>query len=109
MQDNETNHKAHKITRWFQIHGIEVLPDQPPYSPYLNPIEHLWLSLEQGIYDVCPHFDSIAGPEAQRAKLEEVLPQAWHAIRDEYVTSVLESMPRRMQAVIDAEGWQTKY
>jgi hypothetical protein len=61
------------------------------------------------IYKLNPELDSITGIQAQQQALVEVLPQAWQQIQPEIVQEVLNSMPRRLQAVIDAQGWQTKY
>ena len=109
MQDNARIHTAKKVLIWLEEQGINLLEDWPPYSPDLNPIEHLWFALKNAVYDVCPKFDSIKGNNNIRAKLEEVLPQAWRLIKTETIRGVYESMPRRMEAVIEAEGWHTRY
>jgi transposase len=41
MQDNAPIHTAKKVTKWFEDRGIPVL-NWAPYSPDLNPIEHVW-------------------------------------------------------------------
>lgn len=35
--------------------------------------------------------------------------EAWHAIDDKILKHLCESMPHRVQAVLLADGWYTKY
>jgi hypothetical protein len=41
--------------------------------------------------------------------LEEVLKATWDALPNSFFESLVESMPRRIQACIEANGWYTKY
>ena len=109
MHDNAPVHTARSTTSWLANWGIYVLPNWPPYSPDLNPIEHLWYHLKQMLYELLPHLDDIEGIEQQRQAIVNTLPEAWRRIRSDIVKVVLDSMLRRIQAVIDAQGWQTKY
>jgi len=109
QQDNAPIHTAHVTTRWFNDHGIPTLQSWPPYSPDLNPIEHLWPHLKQALHQLRPDLDDISNQAQQRRIMTESLPEAWKAIDSDVFRRVLESMPRRIQAVIDAQGWQTKY
>ena len=70
---------------------------------------HMWWHPKRAVYDVNPQFNQITGPKAQRDALVEVLPQAWAKISDQTLGNILESMPRRIQAGLAANGWQTKY
>jgi hypothetical protein len=38
-----------------------------------------------------------------------VLPEAWNLIPQKIIDVLIKSMPSRMQAIIDVEGWWTKY
>ena len=42
-------------------------------------------------------------------ELRQVIYDAWNDITPDYLGSLIESMPRRCQAVIDANGGPTKY
>ena len=47
--------------------------------------------------------------EEDRKALEEALKAAWLAIPDSFFESLVESMPDRIKACIEAKGWHTKY
>ncbi|KXL50257.1 hypothetical protein M433DRAFT_75519, partial [Acidomyces richmondensis BFW] len=80
----------------------------PPYSPDLNPIEHLWYHLKQATYQLLPDLDNLLKSEGLQV-LCETLPRALQAILEEIVADRIKSMPRCLKAVIGAQGWQTKY
>ena len=61
------------------------------------------------LYELIPHLDDIQGLEQQRQTIIETLLEAWRRIHNDIVKNILDSMLRRLQAVIDAQGWQTKY
>jgi len=109
MQDNAPIHKAKKTLKWFEDQGIPVV-EWPPYSPDLNPIEQIWFQLKKLVYEVNPEMDNLSGGEEKvREELAKALKEAWERIDQKYFDALWQSMERRCQAVLRADGWQTKY
>jgi len=101
QQDNDPKHKSQRATTWFEDHGFKVLP-WPAQSPDLNPIEHLWthLKMKLGEYERAP---------AGILELWERVQVEWEKIKPEVCQNLIESMPRRVAAVVKAKGGHTKY
>jgi hypothetical protein len=74
----------------------------PAQSPDLNPIEHLWGYLKRRL---AKH----EHPSNGIYKLWERIQVEWEEIAVEECQKLIESMPRRVQAVIKAKGGYTKY
>jgi transposase len=74
----------------------------PASSPDLNPIENLWHILRSKIRKRKQQ------PRTKDA-LIEALKEEWANLDMGIVNDLIDSMPRRMQAVIDAKGGPTKY
>ena len=109
QHDNAPIHKGGIVMRWFDRDNID-LADHPPYSPDLNPIEHTWVLLKRQPYKDYPNIGNTpGGPEKIKDKLAEVLPLCWEKIPEKNFEALWKSMPARVQAVIDAKGWQTRY
>ncbi|KAJ4426240.1 hypothetical protein ANN_27052 [Periplaneta americana] len=101
MHDNARPHIAHAVGDYLQEVGIHVLP-WPARSPDMNPIEHVWDMLERRVKNRRPRPESLQ--ELRRALGEE-----WELIPQEDIANQTESMPRRMDAVIQARGGNTRY
>lgn len=101
MQDNARPHVAGAVLQYFEQVGIASL-DWPPISPDLNPIEHLWDILKRRIRARNPVPNSIE-------TLRNAAHEEWNRIPQEVIRNLLQSMPRRMQAVIRVRGGNTHY
>jgi hypothetical protein len=99
LQDNDPKHKSREVQTWLHNKGIACI-DFPPYSPDLNPIEHLWADLARRIEE---HQDTTMEQLQDRVEAE------WQATSVEFLRTLVHSMPARCQAVIEAEGGHTKY
>jgi hypothetical protein len=109
MQDNAPIHIAQIIKKFFEENGISTI-DWPPYSPDLNPIKHAWAKLKEMIYRLDPDIENYQGSIGDlKDRFNELIKRAWEALGQEYFDKLIESMPRRIQAVIKAKGWYTKY
>jgi transposase len=112
MQDNASIHTARIVQRWLRnwarTNQVELLA-WPPYSPDLNPEENLWKLLKDGVGKDHQYLREMPNSEASLASLDLAVDAAWRSIRETVLLNLAESMPRRLEAVIAAEGWHTKY
>ena len=74
----------------------------PSNSPDLNPIENLWHVLRSNIR-------KRKRQPRNRKELEKALQEEWNKLDMGVINSLIDSMPSRMQAVIDARGGPTHY
>jgi hypothetical protein len=109
MQDNAPVHTSGLVKDWLE--GEEyIVMKWPPYSPDLNPIEQIWRLLKIKLQEHHPDIKHMqGGPETVKQRLSEVLPHMWDEIEEREFWKLVCSMPKRVQAVIDADGWYTKY
>ncbi|KAM5527048.1 hypothetical protein FOXYSP1_20560 [Fusarium oxysporum f. sp. phaseoli] len=89
-------------------HGIEFI-DWPAHSPELNPIEHIWKLLKLKIRKTFPHLEHLKKNETNITELIISIKLAWAAISTDEITNLIDSLPRRIEACIQARGWYTKY
>lgn len=83
--------------------------DWPPYSPDLNPIEHVWWLLKKMLVDQYPQLSESKGESEDDVKaLEEALKDCWDQLPGETFDALYQSMPDRVEACIQANGWHTK-
>jgi hypothetical protein len=108
MQDNAPIHTAHKVKDWFKEQRIPYA-DWPPYSPDLNPIEHLWPHLKRMVLQMHPELETISGEDDIREALGRALQEAWTLIGKDLMDRLIESMPDRVKACKKADGWHTRY
>ncbi|KAH0815316.1 hypothetical protein GEV33_007475 [Tenebrio molitor] len=99
--ENARPHVARVVTRYFEEVQIQKL-DWPARIPDCNPIEHVWDKLGRSI-------------KARRNRpqtlnqLLEALNEEWEQMDHAVIQELILSMPRRMAAVIQAGGSNTRY
>ena len=101
QQDNAPCHASKATKEYLQDANINVL-DGPANSPDLNPIEHVWSLLKRQV-----------GREKHNirntAEFRAAVVNAWNNFPLESVQRLIESMPRRLEAVRAARGGPTKH
>lgn len=103
QDDKAPIHTAHIVQDWFCEHEDDLshLP-WPPQSPDLNIIEPLWSTLERKVRDRYP-------PPSSLPELATVLQEEWYQIPLKTIQDLYLSIPRRLQAVLNANGFPTPY
>ena len=101
QQDNDTKHTSKKATQWFEDNDIEFMV-WPAQFPNINSIEHFWVHLKKVL-------NQYSKPAKGVHELWERMVGEWNKIPPETFHNLIESMPRRIQAVIKAKSGHTKY
>jgi transposase len=101
QQDNDPKHTCKKVREWLDDQEFRTMV-WPAQSPDLNPLEHLWGHLKRRLVE---HEHPPKGMEELWRRIEE----EWNKIPAEVCQKLIESMPRRIEAVIKAKGGYTKY
>lgn len=96
QQDNAAMHTSSETKNWFAQHPEVCVLQWPPRSPDLSPIENMWAQLLQN----WPNRTF-----SNRQMLLNEVSTRWDALRGtEYITNLYNSMPRRLQQVLDRNG-----
>ena len=99
QQDNARPHTSTSTKKFFHERQINVL-EWPSRSPDLNCIENLWSVLEQNLEKSIP---------TSLKDLESEIERGWEEISREEVYKLIESMPKRLQLCIEAQGGEIPY
>jgi hypothetical protein len=75
----------------------------------LNPIENLWALLKAEMYRQFPDLVGMANTEATLQYLINCAIQTWDSLEESMPNRLLDTMEHRVEAVLQAKGWYTKY
>ena len=97
--DNATSQTARDTVNCLRTNNIDFIDDWRAISPDLNPIEHVWDSLDRRLR-------RRPNPPANVNKLRQALIQEWNNIPQAEVNTLLNSM---CTAVVNSRGGHTCY
>ena len=99
LWDNSPIHKAGEVQDALHRKGVDCL-ELSPYSPDLNPMEHVLADLARRVEQRFP---------STVDELEEAIHAEWLLTNVDFLTRLAHSMPRRIEAVLNNQGHATKY
>ena len=85
------------MVRWGFIGqmGIHMVHDWPPYTPELNPIEHVWSWMSNFVNGEAP---------TNRVKLKRAVGMAWQHLPQDTIQGYIRNLPAVCQRIISANG-----
>ena len=99
QHDNDPKHRAHIVTNWLNRENVERLK-WPPFSPDLNPIEHIWDEVERRMKKERPKNET---------ELKQALLRVWQGIGQDVTKKLVNSVPNRLNEVIRMNDYPTRY
>ena len=99
QEDNDPKHKSKLAAKWRADNEIERM-DWPAQSPDQNCIENAWQVLKIRVSNRMPK---------NLKQLSRVIRDEWSKLSADYAKNLVNSMPDRVQAVIEAKGDYTMY
>lgn len=99
LQDNSPIHRSHEVQDFLESKNVRRFK-LPSYSPDLNPMENLWAWLKRELDHEC-----YANVDELRSGLLEI----WNNMPVDILFALVESMPKRLEAVRTQRGFKTKY
>lgn len=101
MEDGAPVHRSNVSKYWRNSRMVETIK-WPANSPDLNPMEQIWYTLKDAVQHKRVRPSSIHA-------MVEIVKEEWANVGEDFLNKLCSSMPKRIQAVIDANGGHTRY
>ena len=100
MEDGAPVHKTNLPKNWLDQIGLTKL-EWPANSPDLNPIENLWF--------ICKSRVQVHERSTNQIEHFKLIERVWNEIPQEKISSMIDTMPNRIRAVIETKGLHTRW
>ena len=101
MDENSGPHRAHLVNKFLLDNNIARL-EWPACSPDKTPIDHSWDTLKRAVF-------GRNDPPNTLRDLRRIAVEEWDNLDQQDLHELVDSMPRRIQACINARGHATGY
>lgn len=99
QSDNDPKHTSKLAKKWLNDNNIETI-EWPPQSPDLTFIENLWDFVDRNI---------TSDKRTSISMFRKAIFETWKNTPQELIDKCVDSIPRRLEAVIGANGLNTNY
>ena len=99
QEDNDPKHTSKLAKKWREEHGVTRII-WPAQSPDQNCIENVWRILKANVQ---------ANKPKSVPHLKKIIKQEWKALPAKLAATLVNSMERRIQALLEAKGDYTMY
>ena len=100
QQDGAPCHTSGSTMKFLRGKKIKVLQGWPAQSPDMNIIDHIWGRMKEESWRTKPK---------NLEELWDAFKVAFHAIPDDFINKLYNSLPNRMATVLQAKGTHTRY
>jgi hypothetical protein len=97
--DNDPKHTAILVKDWMEQKKVQTIK-WSPFSPVLNPIEHMWDELELRMKKHHPK---------NQQELRDVLLREWTGIETDVTAKLVDSVLNRLYDCVRMQGYPTRY
>ena len=108
VQDNTPIHWSKSTLEWLGTKQITLM-EFPPYSLDLNPIENIWGLLKDILTKQLSHRFPVGSSEEVQEETVCIIEDGWWSTLDKNLREVIQSIKKRVDAIIKNKGWYSSY
>jgi transposase len=105
--DGAPIHTCAHTKEWFETKDFVVLPQWPPHSPDLNPIENLWAIIKRALGSSLA--DTLENNEENREIVFDFVKATAREVEPEVFTNLVKSFEKRLEICVERNGDWTGY